>query len=165
MSALRYLIPDMVRRFLAPVPPPYIYQSYLSDGLTVGLVPVNLTARNIPCTWVMLQAGLLNAGVVYVGMQHVTAAIGIELDAGRAVAFSSAEFAALQHQQIAGSLGAGMMRYLDGQPEEVQTQFTEAVGRLGRYPKIVLNLHDIVVVASLAAQSLRFVYALPLGAL
>lgn len=163
MPGLRFLIPDMLRHFRLRAQPSNVFLTYVSDSRIIGLLPVNLTAQTIPTTYVLLQAGLNNGGIIYVGMQNVSTAIGIELDAGRAIAFSSPEFAALQHGQIAGSLGAGMMRYLDGQGPEVQTQFTEAM--TGKYPKVVLNLRDIMLVADLADQSLRFIYCLPLGVL
>jgi hypothetical protein len=165
--SMRHLIPDIVRRLRIPATrPPYIYQTFSNGGLLVGLNAVPLVQEAVPCTYVILVAGMNNLGFIYVGGQNVTATNGVELDAGRAIAFSTPEFAALQYGQTTGSLGLGLARYIDGMGPEIEGQYWQAmsehIGR-ARYQKIVLNLRDIHVLATAIDQSLRYIYVSPLG--
>lgn len=165
--SFRHLFPDLVRRLRIPATrPPYIFQAFSSGSLLVGTTVIPITQEVIPATYIILVAGLTNVGVLYVGGPNMSAANGLELDAGRGVSFATPEFAALQHEQTVGSLGAGLMRYADGMAPQMQEEYWQAMSaRFGRprYPKVVLNLRDIRVVGDVGNQELRYVYVSPFG--
>jgi hypothetical protein len=162
---LRHLIPDLLRRFRMPATSAGDqYQRFRTDGLTVGTTPVRLTPEPIPADFVLVLAALGNSGIVYVGGQDVSAATGIELDAGRAITFTVSP-TAMAGANTQGQAALGLLPYIEGMSAMEQRQYVESLGvqlqRAGR--RLVVNLADIWLVASIADQGVRFIYTLPPG--
>jgi hypothetical protein len=162
---LRHLIPDLLRRFRMPATSAGdVYQKFRSDALTVGTTPIRLVNQPIPSDFVMVMASITNTGIVYIGGETVSADVGIELDAGRALAFSPSPIA-MQSANMQGQTALGLLPYIEGMSALEQRQYVESLGvqlqRAGR--RFVINIADIWVVADSSDQNVRFIYTLPFG--
>jgi len=117
------------------------YQTINNTDCVVGPAITPLVPIKIICDEVFVQADMANLGVIEIGGLALGAANGIQLDAGAAVVFNPI------------SVG--------GQPGWLGQQVTGMTERMGGYsqgPRVVFNLADLRVFASLPAQLLRITY-------
>jgi len=107
----------------------------------VGVVVIPLSPVKIICDEVFLQADMANLGIIEVGGLNLSGINGIQLDAGAAVVFNPI------------SVG--------GQPGWLGQQVTGMAERMGGRalgPRVVFNLQDFRVFASIPDQLLRITY-------
>jgi len=151
---------DLWRRFTAPTGIQDIYQTINNDAATIGLARVALAVGRVPADYIFLQASLANAGVICVGGVNVTTVNGVELDAGRAIAFSPVsplQPGSLARGLMTGSLTAGVLRNVESldysELRELQSQAPAGA-------RIVLDLSHFYAVADIAGQTLRIAWVI-----
>jgi hypothetical protein len=126
----------------APEPGRIYYQVIRNGSLVVGINIVPLLLQRTIADEVFFQSDIGNAGIIEIGGLMLNPVNGIQLDAGMAVLFNPI---ASGESGLAGWIGPGITRQ------------TEVFGG-GKATRIVFNLADFRVFASIGDQLLRYTY-------
>lgn len=157
---LMRLIPDIFRRNRVPASgPTEYYQWFLNFNVIAGVAVLPLRNQRTQASLVYIQNDNTNLGNLSVGGQNLDVLNGIQLAPGQAAVLSADPGPIDVNRMVAGSLGAGLMANQAVLQSE-EPWLVEGLGNIfsSQGPRVVVDLNQIFVVSTLAAQNVRVTY-------